>query len=253
LRTLSLTPVLLPVDGGINDDYGEPDHLNAGGRLYALFYDIDVDLLFLAGGSRTDRYGFDFSRNITANFEVHGEFAYLRDVRKKVIDAAGAITEKESDEQSYLIGIRYLTEAETTWIAEYYHNGAGFSRDEVRDFFNFVNRGYDEFVATGDASLLHQAENLATGGLSRMNPMKDYLYLRASQKEPFDILYFTPAATAIVNLNDGSFSLSPEILYTAVTNLELRLKATVLEGEKLSEYGEKQNDYRMELRLRYYF
>ena len=253
LRTVSLTPVLLPVYDEINYDFGEPDHLNAGGKLYALLYDTDVDLLFLAGGSRTHRYGFDFSRNLTSNFEVHGEFAYLRKVQKRVIDAAGAITEKETDAQSYLIGIRYLTEAEMTWIVEYYHNGAGFSRDEVRDFFNFVNWGYDEFIATGDASLLHQAENLATGGLSRMNPMKDYLYVRASQKEPFDILYFTPAVTAIVNLNDGSFSLSPEILYTAITNLELRLKATVLQGGSLSEYGEKQNDWRLELRLRYYF
>ena len=253
LRTVSLTPVLLPVYDGINDDFGEPEHLNTGGKLYALLYDTDIDLLFLAGGSRTHRYGLDFARNLTYNFEVHGEFAYLRKVRKRVIDAADAITEKESNAQSYLIGIRYLTEAETTWIAEYYHNGAGFSRDEMRDFFTFVNRGFDAFTATGDASLLHQAENLGKGGYARMDPMRNYLYVRASQKEPFDILYLTPAVTAIVNLNDGSVSLSPEILYTAVTNLELRLKATVLEGSRPSEFGEKQNDWRLELRVRYYF
>jgi hypothetical protein len=253
LRTVSLTPVLLPVYDEINDDFGETGHLNAGGKLYALFYDTDIDLLFLAGGSRPNRYGFDFSRNITSNFEVHGEFAYLRDVRKKVIDAAGAITENTADAQSYLVGIRYLTEAETTWIAEYYHNGVGFSRDEVRDFFTFVNRGFDAFTATGDTSLLRQAENLGKGGFTRMNPMRNYLYVRASQKEPFDLLYFTPAVTAIVNLTDGSFSLSPEILYTAVTNLELRLKATTLEGSRLSEFGEKQNDWRLELRAKYYF
>jgi hypothetical protein len=253
LRTLSLTPALLPVYDGINDDFGEPDHLNAGGKLYALFYDTDVDLLFLAGASRTHRYGIDFARNLTPNFEVHGEFAYLRNVSKRVIDAAGAITDKESDAQSYLVGIRYLTEAETTWIAEYYHNGTGFSREEMRDFFTLVNRGFDTFTATGDVSLLRQAEILGRAGFTRMNPMRNYLYVRASQKEPFDILYFTPAVTAIVNLNDGSFSLSPEILYTAVTNLELRLKATMLEGSRLSEFGEKQNDWRLELRMRYYF
>ena len=253
LRTLSLTPVLLPVYDGLNDDFGEPDHVNTGGKLYALLYDTDIDLLFLAGGSRAHRYGIDFARNLTPNFEVHGEFAYLRNVRKRVIDAAGAITEKESDAQSYLIGTRYLTEAETTWIAEYYHNGTGFSRAEMRDFFTFVNRGFDAFTATGDVSLLRQAENLGKAGFTRMNPMRNYLYVRASQKEPFDILYFTPAVTAIVNLDDGSFSLSPEILYTAVTNLELRLKATILEGGRLSEFGEKQNDWRLELRARYYF
>jgi hypothetical protein len=253
LRTLSLTPVLLPVYDEINDDFGEPDHLNVGGKLYALLYDTDVDLLFLAGGSRAHRYGFDFARNLTSNFEVHGEFAYIRNDRKRVVDSAGAITEKAEDAQSYLVGLRYLTEAETTWIAEYYYNGAGFSRQEMRDFFTFVNRGFDAFSSTGDPSLLRQAENFAKGGYARMNPMRNYLYVRASQKEPFDILYFTPAVTAIVNLNDGSFSLSPEILYTAVTNLELRLKATFLQGERFSGFGEKQNDWRLELRMRHFF
>jgi hypothetical protein len=74
-----------------------------------------------------------------------------------------------------------------------------------------------------------------------------------SQSEPFDILYFTPSLTWIYNLSDRSFSISPELLYTGITNLELRLKGTLLAGESLSEYGEKQNDYRIELRVRYYF
>lgn len=253
LRTITLTPVLLPVYDGLNDDFGEPDHLNVGGKLYALLYDTDIDLLFLAGGSRTHSYGLDFSRNLTSNFEVHGEFAYLRNVHKRVIDAEGGIVEREADAQNYLVGIRYLTAAQTTWIAEYYHNDTGFSREEMRDFFTFVNRGFNAFEATGDSSLLQQAENLGQGDYARMNPMRDYLYLRVSQKEPFDLLYFTPAATAIVNLADGSFSTSPELLYTAVTNLELRLKATWLQGGDCSEFGEKQSDYRMELRVRYYF
>ena len=83
--------------------------------------------------------------------------------------------------------------------------------------------------------------------------MTDYLYLRISQKEPWDILYFTPAVTWIFNADDRSFSISPELLYTGITNLELRLKGTFLVGDDFSEFGEKQNDYRVELRVRYYF
>ncbi len=83
--------------------------------------------------------------------------------------------------------------------------------------------------------------------------MKDYLYARVSQKEPFNILYFTPSLTGIFNVNDKSFSLSPELLYTGITNLELRFKTSFLIGENDSEYGEKQNDYRAEFRVRYYF
>jgi hypothetical protein len=50
-----------------------------------------------------------------------------------------------------------------------------------------------------------------------------------------------------------SLSISPELLYTGITNLELRLKAIGWFGQRGSEYGEKPNDYRIELRMRYYF
>ena len=83
--------------------------------------------------------------------------------------------------------------------------------------------------------------------------MQHYLYVRASQKEPFDILYFTPSATTIVNLDDGSYSLIGELLYTGFGDIEVRLRAAVNVGERLTEYGEKPVDARLELRLRLYF
>jgi hypothetical protein len=86
-----------------------------------------------------------------------------------------------------------------------------------------------------------------------MNPEMNYLYLRVSQKEPFDILYFTPAITWIANIDDKSFSVAPEITYTGITNLELRLRTILIGGQRGSEFGEKQNDYRVDLRMRYYF
>jgi len=83
--------------------------------------------------------------------------------------------------------------------------------------------------------------------------LQQYLYLRLSQKEPFDIVYFTPSLTAIVNLDDKSYSLTPELLYTGVTNLDLRLRATWLNGGAGTEFGEKQNSRRLELMARFYF
>lgn len=47
--------------------------------------------------------------------------------------------------------------------------------------------------------------------------------------------------------------LIPELLYSPRTNLELRLRGAVFVGGQETEYGEKQNDYRLELRVRYYF
>jgi hypothetical protein len=253
LKTVSFTPVIIPVYDDINDDFGENDNLNFAGKLYLLLYDTDIDFIILTGDSKTTRYGVDFSGNITSNLEIHGEFAYIHNFEKKFINNSGDLFTSEFDAKSYLIGTRYLTETDTTFIVEYYHNGTGFTEAEIEDYFSFINEAHDIFEATGNDSLMQKALNLTEGNFGRMNPMRDYLYMRVSQKEPFDILYFTPSVTGIFNLNDESFSLSPELLYTGITNLEMRLKTGFLSGQSSSEYGEKLNDYKVELRARYYF
>jgi hypothetical protein len=253
LKTISFTPVLIPVYNHINDSFGQNNNLNFAGKLYFLFYDTDIDLIVFTGGSKTTRYGVDFSRNITTNLEIHGEFATIRDYQKNFIDSNGKSSLDEYDAKSYLLGIRYLTAIDTTYIIEYYHNGTGFTEAEMKNYYFFINRGYQSYLSTGSDSLLQKAANLTETSYGRINPMRNYLYLRVSQKEPFDILYFTPAITGIWNVDDSSYSLSPEVFYTRFTNLELRLKAIFLIGGKDTEFGEKQNDYRLEFRVGYYF
>jgi hypothetical protein len=253
LKTVSFTPVLLPVYEHVNEPFGDINQLNFAGKLYLLLYDTDIDFTILAGGSKTTRYGVDFSRNITTNFELHAEFAFINDNKKKLIDSDGNTFEKKYDAKSHLIGIRYLTEKDTTYILEYYGNGTGFTSGEMREYFAFINKGYDSYISSGDDALLKKAANSTAGNYGRPNAMREYLYFRASQKEPFDILYFTPSITGILNIDDRSFSLSPELLYSGMTNVEFRLKASFISGERFSDYGEKQNDYRAEFRARYYF
>ncbi|OGW55144.1 MAG: hypothetical protein A2Y81_12010 [Nitrospirae bacterium RBG_13_43_8] len=253
LKTFSFTPVLMPVYDHINDDFGKINRLNFAAKTYFLLYNTDIDLLFLTGGSKTNRYGMDFSRNITSNFEIHGEFAFINDYEKRYINSDGTVFNNEYDATNYLLGLRYLTESGTTYIFEFFHDATGFAESEMTDYFSFIDQGYDTYLASGDDSLLTRASNLAEGSYNRRNPMRDYLYLRASQKEPFDILYFTPSLTGIFNVDDESFSIGPELLYTGIKNLELRLRTTFLMGDSYTEFGEKQNDYRAELRVRYYF
>jgi hypothetical protein len=253
LKTLSFTPVLVPVGDSINEDFGDRYYLNFAGKLYFLLYDTDIDLLFLSGGSKTPRVGFDFSRNLTTNFEVHGEWAWTSQAKKTAVDENGKPSLSEVNAQGYLLGLRYLTSRDTTLIFEYYRNEAGFTARETEAYFSFVHAAYGLYRRTGNFGPIQRAANFSQGLYGRFTPMQDYLYLRLSQKEPFDILYFTPALTGIYNLNDQSVSVSPELLYTGLTNLELRLKGTFLSGERLSEFGEKQNDYRIEFRVRYFF
>ncbi|MBI5586120.1 MAG: hypothetical protein HY892_20105, partial [Deltaproteobacteria bacterium] len=100
---------------------------------------------------------------------------------------------------------------------------------------------------------LNRANSLFQGSYGRMTPEINYLYLRVSQKEPFDLLYFTPAVTMIANMDDRSFSITPEFLYTGFTNLDLRLRTGFIIGSRGSEFGDKPNDYRLDFRVRYYF
>ena len=253
LKTVAFTAIALPVDRDVNEDFGETDHLNVAAKLYALLFDTDLDVMVFTGGSRTTRFGVDFARNILTNFEVHGEWALIRDVEQAPINERGQAMRRVSDVMSYLVGIRYLTERETTFIVEYYHNGPGFTGGQMEDFFRFVEAGDAAFRSTGNTTAIRRAITLAEGAYGRPNPMRSYFYARASQKEPFDILYFTPALTTIVNVEDRSFVVIPELIYSPVTNLELRFRAAALVGEPRTEYGEKQNDYRLELRVRYYF
>jgi len=253
LKTFAFTPVLFPVYDHVNSDFGNNFKLNIAGRFYFLLYDTDIDLLFMSGGSRSDRYGVDFSRNITTNFEVHGELAYFRNVAKNVLDIRGNRYLLEDDAVSYVIGIRYLTAFDLTTIIEYYHNGTGFSGDDMKNYYAYINRGYSTYQTTGNGTILGNAQQMAEGGYGRANAMADYLYVRLSQKEPFDILYFTPAVTGMMNIHDGSFSLTPEFLYTGITNWEFRIRTGIIAGARNEEFGEKQNDYRIELRVGYYF
>ncbi len=253
LQTLSFTPVLQPVYDHINTEFGKKDYLNLAAKLYLLLYDTDIDLIVFSGGSRTTRFGADFSRNLGTNWEIHGEVAHIRDFQARTVDATGEVSTQEYDATSYLLGTRYLTARDTTYILEYYRNGTGFSRDEMEWFFGFIGSAYRTYQTTGNVAPLQKAALLSEGNYGRANPMHDYLYLRISQKEPFDILYFTPAITTIVNLADRSFQVSPEAAYTGITNLDLRLKASFINGPVHSEFGEKPYGFKLELRAGYYF
>jgi len=83
--------------------------------------------------------------------------------------------------------------------------------------------------------------------------MRDYLYLKVSQKDPFDILYFVPAITVVYNMEDQSASITPQLTYSPLTNLTVDLKTGFLIGKNKTEYGEKINNAKVVLSIKYYF
>jgi hypothetical protein len=90
-------------------------------------------------------------------------------------------------------------------------------------------------------------------GLRPPNVGQNDAYLRVSQKEPFDILYLTPAVTLITNTGDQSWTVIAEVLCTGFRNIELRARAQVNVGGQGTEFGEKAVRTRLELRARLFY
>ncbi len=253
LQTVAFTPVLLPVGRDVNGDFGASGHLNPAAKLYLLYRDTDIDFAWQGKGSRPARYGMDFSRNILSNFEIHGEWARVQQFTRPVTDSSGQVTNETVNATSYLAGLRYLTASDTTYIAEYYRNGTGYSDPEARQFYEFVNTAFTQLEQTGNTALLQKALSLSQGSYGRPNAGKDYIYFRAQQKDALGIVYFQPAITAMMNWQDRSYQVTPELLYTGVKNLDLRLRLFLLHGGSSTDFGEKQNSRKLEFYARYYF
>lgn len=247
LRTVAVNAALVPTTSGLNRDFGPSGHLNPAVKLYGLLFDTDVDLVWAGRGSRGSRLGADFSRNLGSNLEVHGEWARTSDAPQALLDAGNALASKTRSTTSALLGLRYLTQRDTTIIFELYRNGGGYTEDELSRFFQLARA-----TATQPA-LLASAQRAAAAGYSRPNAARRYAYLRVSQKEPFDILDFTPAVSLVANTTDRSYTLIPEVLYTGVRNFELRARLALNRGNAATEFGEKPVRSRLELRARYFF
>ena len=81
----------------------------------------------------------------------------------------------------------------------------------MQDYYSYVDKGYSTYLSTGNAGPMQKASNMSSN-YGRNSPMQDYLYLRISQDQPFGRLYYTPAISSIMNLNDGSFQVIPELV-----------------------------------------
>ena len=57
--------------------------------------------------------------------------ARILQLAKSVTDSSGRVAVETANATSWLLGLRYLSQGNTTYIAEVYHNGAGYSEAEL--------------------------------------------------------------------------------------------------------------------------
>lgn len=217
VQNFSISPIIIPVGKDINEDFADGEDINFILNNYFLIADTDFDLYLFFENNDFKKWGFDFARNILPSWEIHGEYVFEKDVTKKLLDS-----ELTDDTHDYLLGTRFLFETNTTLIVEYLHNDSGL--DEIQ-----------------------------MGNFNTQFPMKDYVYAKLSQPEPFDILYFTPSIFVLYNLNDNSEMIGGEFSYSRFENINLKLKYNLMFGDSNSEFGGKISSKKLSLIYEYIF
>jgi hypothetical protein len=253
LTTLAITPVFVPILGTANEELSDENGPNAALKLYFLLWDTDIDLMGMAGVSVAPRYGMDISRNIISNLEVHGEAAFRHDEEKVLLTSNGELKDEKRDVVSSLAGVRYLAPTNTTFIFEYYFDQSGYDKEQTQDFYSFTQDAYQIYEESENDKPIKMAGKASKNGYGHPYPMCNYGYARITHPEPFDIVYLSLAFTGMINIDDGSFSVFPEVGYAGVENFEFRFKAGAMYGPPESEFGEKASDFKADLRMRYFF
>ncbi|OFZ46246.1 MAG: hypothetical protein A2381_11555 [Bdellovibrionales bacterium RIFOXYB1_FULL_37_110] len=247
LKTMALTAVIIPATATLNHS-GEFDNTDLAVKSYFLLWDTDVDILWFASKVNARQIGLDFSRNIYENIEVHGEFSTFTHAQRNLVKS-GTLGSDITSGSSYLFGMRYLNTLNTTLIAEYYHNGMGLTKSEFDTYRNYL----DNVLASNNDQTILQTQRTVKTNFQKPVLMRDYLYLKITQPEPFNWVYFTPSLYSIINLLDKSFSLSAPLSYKPITNFEYVFTPTFFVGSNNSEFGEKQYGQRYEMWLRFFF
>lgn len=254
VKTLAASGFVLPVSDSVNEDLisnsSSPsvDNLIWAGKLYLLIGETDLDFYLSYSPETSTDFGMSFSSNLASNFEIHGDLAYRSQQNQTLLTADNQLISQTSESFQGLLGLRYLTESELTWIAEWYVNPQGYSLTELKPFYDLAHT--NPLNSLSDYQLAQQAKQ---AGYAATNPGQQYLYLRTSQKDFADIIYLSAALTGIMNLEDSSSVLTPELTYTGLKNSEFRLRVSALQGGTQTEFGEKLNDLKWEARARFYF
>ena len=115
LKNLKLDLIYMPTTSHVNDDFHNGQSTNLAAKLYLLYLDTDIELIYLYSDEQKDKIGFTLSKNLLPHFEIHAEYA-------KEIDGY----------YSYLLGLKYVTQNDLTILSEYYYNSEGLTIDEIR-------------------------------------------------------------------------------------------------------------------------
>ena len=249
VSSVALNAVLLPVYDILNKDY-LPDKTLAGlTRMYMLLANTDIDFYLFGDSKRNFKTGLDFSRNIIPDWEVHGEWAYIKNFNATVYSDESTMVTQSRPANNLVVGTRYLAPFNTTFILEYLHLGSGHSQDEMDGYWGAVNYA----AASSNPQRIQSVLQANTAYFNAQFITTDYVFFKASHPDPFNFVYFTPSIYTIVNVLDRSLMAGVEMTYSRSRNLLFTGRYIAFIGNKESEYGSRPAQHRIELRAKWSF
>jgi len=248
LQNFSISPVIIPVNKEINADFSDVDNINFIMNNYFLIANIDFDTYLFFENSEFKKFGADFACNVLANWEIHAEYVFEKDVVTNSLNSNFNVGSMVDNSHKYLFGTRILFETNTTVILEYLHNDSGLDKEQMINFYDAIDS-----AISGNPALLPIIKDYQFENFTNQFLMKDYLYFKFSHPEPFNVLYFTPSIFVLYNLNDNSKMIGVEFSYSRFNNLNLKLKYNLLSGNLNSEFGGKISSKKLSLLIDYTF
>jgi hypothetical protein len=249
ISSVALSAAILPVYDLINKDY-LPDKSVAGlAQLSALAGNTDIDIYFFADNRRDVKTGLDFSRNLGPDWEIHGEWAFIKNSSFTVFSDESTMVTKSRQANNLVAGTRYLAPFNTTFILEYLHVGSGYTKKDMNEYWKTVNYAN----TSSDPQRIQSVLQVNSKYFNSQFITTDYLFFKASHPDPFNFVYFTPSIYTMVNIVDRSIMAAFEMTYSRSKHLLLTGRYITFIGNINSEYGSKLAQDRIELRAKWSF
>ena len=177
LQTIAFTPVLLPVGKDVNSDFGAANHLNPAAKLYLLYRDTDIDFAWQGQGSRPGRFGMDFARNLTTNFEIHGEWARIQQFPQTGYRQRRPRHDRASETRPVICSDCAISPRGHDLHCRILSQRHRLLREEARQYYQLVDTAFAQLQQTGKSMLLPKALALSQGSYGRPNPGRGLLLL----------------------------------------------------------------------------
>lgn len=229
-------------------------------RYYKSLWDADLSFISLFNKEESPIWGLNFSYVIGERLEIHGEAStqkgsyrrYHRAVREEesLYLEDPSMDFKRNDNRfynQYLLGFQYTFPKNILWVAEYYHQDQGYSKDEwnrMMAYLHFLNAQLDTpFGDVVEGNLLWSLPVFSPKGA-----MQDYLMNTINIPVLRNVEL---RSTLLMNLIDFSHVFIPEMNITLGNHFTFYSRSFIFQGKDETEFGELFEAYSVEGGLRF--